>query len=483
MNWLSKRILILGMARQGISLARYLTALGAQVTLSDAKLADALAVEMAALRDWEITYALGGHPLSLLDECDMVCLSGGVPIDLPIVLEAQRRGMPLSNDAEIFMAACPAPVIGITGSAGKTTTTTLVGEMLKRQFADESAVKVWVGGNIGNPLISDVEQMRMTDRVVMELSSFQLVLMTRSPHVACITNVTPNHLDRHATMQVYIKAKQRILDFQRAGDWRVLNADNEVTSRMGTAERTVWFSVLKEPAGNAAWLDAQGWLRLRIPELKLDDAICHRRDLLLMGEHNILNVLTASAISAIGGASPASTRVVATTFRGVEHRLQLARELNGVRYYDDSIATAPERLMAALRCFDKPVVLLCGGRDKHLPWEDAVRLIAQRPGIVCYLARMRQSFSERRRARNTGPPRRCTSTGMDLPIDNDSATRLNTARLVTCSLLIIKITSPSRIPALAAGASLRVPSTFIPPEVSAPETSGIIPKVTFRFLP
>ena len=218
MNWAGTRILILGMARQGISLARYLAAQGAQVTLSDAKTADALADEMRSLRDLPITYALGGHTLSLLDACDMVCLSGGVPIDLPIVLEAQRRGMPLSNDAEIFMAACPAPVIGITGSAGKTTTTTLVGEMLKRQYTGDPSVKVWVGGNIGNPLISDVADIQVGDRVVMELSSFQLELMTRSPHVACITNVTPNHLDRHDTMQAYVAAKRRILDYQRAGD-------------------------------------------------------------------------------------------------------------------------------------------------------------------------------------------------------------------------------------------------------------------------
>ena len=168
----------------------------------------------------------------------------------------------------------------------------------------------------------------------------------------------------------------------------MLSADNVVTADMGSAERTAWFSVLGEPRGNAAWLDAQGLLRLRIQELRLDETVCHRRDLQLMGDHNILNVLAACAISAISGAVLEPMRAVATTFRGVEHRLQLVRELDGVRYYDGSIATTPERLMADLRCFDRPVVLLCGGRDKHLPWEDAVRLMAQRCRHVALFGEM-----------------------------------------------------------------------------------------------
>jgi UDP-N-acetylmuramoylalanine--D-glutamate ligase len=387
MNWLNQRIVILGMARQGMALARYLAANGARVTLSDMKPASGLAAEITALTDTQgaITFALGGHPLTLLDACDMLCLSGGVPIDMPIVIEAQRRRMPISNDSQIFFEACPAPILGITGSAGKTTTTTLVSEMLQAEFEGVShakqhgavSIRVWTGGNIGNPLIADLGSISQSDRVVMELSSFQLEQMTCSPHIACITNITPNHLDRHGTMEAYITAKTHILEYQTADDWAVLYADNPVTATLTTTARTVYFTLGDQPDADGAWRDANGDLRVRIRALDVDVVVCNVADLLLMGDHNVLNVLAASMLSAIAGTSVESMRAVATTFRGVAHRLQLVRELRGVRYYDDSIATAPERLMAALRCFKRPVVLLCGGRDKHLPWADAVELMAR----------------------------------------------------------------------------------------------------------
>jgi UDP-N-acetylmuramoylalanine--D-glutamate ligase len=376
-NWNDKRIVILGAARQGIALARYLASCGALVTLSDMKPAQELTDEISSLQGVPVTFVLGDHPCTLLDHCDLLCLSGGVPIDLPIVLEARQRRVPLSNDSQVFFDLCPAPIIGITGSAGKTTTTTLVGEILKVECgAEESPVRVWVGGNIGNPLISEVDHIGPDDQVVLELSSFQLELMTRSPHIACITNITANHLDRHVTMQAYTAAKQHILDFQTGDDWAVLGADNTVTAQMKTHGRRLWFSVVSEPDGDGAWLDESGTLRIRIKNIGLNDHICRVSDLLLMGQHNVQNVLSACALAALAGASTQSMRSVATTFRGVAHRLQLVRELDGVRYYDDSIATAPERLMAALRCFSQPVVLLVGGRDKHLPWAEAVQLMA-----------------------------------------------------------------------------------------------------------
>jgi len=391
MDWSTQRVVILGGARQGTALARYLVAQGAQVTLSDLKAAHQLDLQLLA--GLPVRFVLGEHPLSLLDECDLLCLSGGVPTDLPIVQEARRRGIPLSNDAGLFLDACPAPVIGITGSAGKTTTTTLVGEMLK---ADDPGRAVWVGGNIGNPLISDLDRIQPGDRVVMELSSFQLELMNRSPHIACITNITPNHLDRHGTLEAYIAAKRRILDFQSPDDWRVLSADNSVTAALGgEGASTLWFSTRGRPAEDGAWLDEAGNLRVRLsralsPELHTAEGavICHRREVLLMGDHNIANILAAAAICAIAGASVDAMRRVATTFRGVPHRLQLIAEHDGVRWYDDSIATAPERLVAALKCFDQPVILLCGGRDKHLPWEEAARVMLERCKAIVLFGEM-----------------------------------------------------------------------------------------------
>ncbi len=397
----SSCVVVLGAARQGLALARYLAARGARVVLSDMK----PDVDVSALAGLPgIRYAFGGHPLSLLDECDTLYLSGGVPIDLPIVVEARRRGIPLSNDAQLFFEVCPAPILAITGSAGKTTTTTLVGEMLKAYVnaggrwrtalrrptpegemlqADVNAggaspARVWVGGNIGNPLIADADQIQPGDYVVMELSSFQLELMSRSPHIACITNITPNHLDRHGTMEAYIAAKRNIVAFQSEDDWQVLNADDLVTRGLNTSARTAWFSLEHEPHGDGAWLDDNGDLRVRIAARGFEHRVCHRRDLQLMGRHNIANVLAAGALSAIAGASVEAIRAVATTFKGVAHRLQLVAEAGGARYYDDSIATAPERLAAALKCFEQPVILLCGGRDKHLPWAEAVALMRRR---------------------------------------------------------------------------------------------------------
>ena len=405
MNWQNKRVVILGLARQGVALTRYLAAQGACVTASDMN-ANA---DLADLRDLA-EFVLGEHPLSLLDNCDLLCLSGGVPIDLPIVLEAKRRGIPLSNDAQIFFEVCPAPIIGITGSAGKTTTTTLVGEMLKEEarlqvgrleglpepsnLPTYKPANVFVGGNIGNPLISDVCEMHAQDKVVMELSSFQLELMTTSPHIACVTNITPNHLDRHGTMAAYIAAKKHIVDFQSAEDWQVLCADDAVTRTLNTQAKTAWFSITQEPQGDGAWMDEGGELRVRLSQVPGTLRLCHRRELLLMGDHNILNVLAAAMVSALAGASIEAIRKVATTFRGVAHRLQLISDLIGARWYDDSIATAPERLMAALKCFAQPVILLCGGRDKHLPWSEAAQLMLARCKHIILFGEMAQMVSD-----------------------------------------------------------------------------------------
>ena len=235
----NSRVVILGLARQGTALARFLALAGAEVTVSDLQDEAALADYLAELADLPIRYVLGEHPLSLLDEADLLCLSGGVPVDVPIVVEAQRRGILLSNDAQIFLEQCPASVIGITGSAGKTTTTALVGEMCRA-----AGLRTWVGGNIGNPLIADLDQIRPGDWVVMELSSFQLEVMTVSPHIAAVLNVTPNHLDRHKTMEAYIAAKRNIVAHQRPEEFALLGYDdaNARALALETAAHLLWFS-------------------------------------------------------------------------------------------------------------------------------------------------------------------------------------------------------------------------------------------------
>jgi UDP-N-acetylmuramoylalanine--D-glutamate ligase len=363
-------VVILGLARQGVALARFLAEAGAEVTVSDLKDEGALTDQLEELADLPIRYALGGHPIRLLDDADLLCLSGGVPLDIPIVEEARERGIALSNDAQIFLDRCPAPVIGITGSAGKTTTTALVGEMCRR-----AGQRAWVGGNIGNPLIGDLAAMSPEDCVVMELSSFQLALMTTSPHVAAVLNITPNHLDRHGTMEEYIAAKKNILAHQNRDDIALLGYDdaNARALALETPAHLYFFSGGAEVEAGAFKTNGELTLRMngdaRDPRQCVDREICKAAHVQLLGDHNLLNVLAASALAGLVGVPLEVIREIATTFTGVEHRLELVRELNGVRWYDDSIATAPERALAAMRSFDGPIVLLAGGRDKELPWE------------------------------------------------------------------------------------------------------------------
>jgi UDP-N-acetylmuramoylalanine--D-glutamate ligase len=358
------------MARQGMALARWLVEYGERVTLSDSQSAERLSDALKSLDGLPIEYALGGHPLSLLDGCDLLCLSGGVPVDLPIVVEARRRGIPLTNDAQIFLERCAATVIGVTGSAGKTTTTTLVGEMARA--ADRTT---WVGGNIGNPLISDMHKMQASDIVVMELSSFQLELMTCSPAIAAVLNVTPNHLDRHGTMKAYTEAKAHILDHQAASDTAILGYDDAVARSLAKRVRgnVMYFSRDLQDAPGAYVKDKHV-----VVMDETEQPVCALNEIRLRGAHNVLNVLAACALASAAGLPVDAMREAIRNFSGVTHRLQLVRDVNGVRYYDDSIATAPERMVAAIHSFDEPIVLLAGGRDKKLPWEEAATLIRKR---------------------------------------------------------------------------------------------------------
>jgi len=373
-DWNGKRVLILGAARQGLALARWLSIHGARVTLSDMRGEDELRFARQSLSEFGITWALGGHPLELLDSTDVLCLSGGIPLTLPIVAGAVSRGIPLSNDSQVFMEVVPCRTIGITGSAGKTTTTTLVGNMAKLACGD----KAYVGGNIGDPLINYVDGMQVDDVAILELSSFQLEQMTISPNVAAILNITPNHLDRHGTMEAYAAAKARILEFQSKNDVAVLGHDdkgawnlrNKVQGKLFT------FSMNDLDEGlDGAYLH-DGLLNLRDGNAYLP--LLLREKIQLRGDHNVQNVLAAFAIGHTAGFPLDAMLEAAEEFRGVPHRLEPVREWNSVRWYNDSIATAPERSMAAVRAFDEPIVLLLGGRDKDLPWEDLIQLANER---------------------------------------------------------------------------------------------------------
>ena len=378
-DWNHKRVLILGAARQGLALARWLSLHGARVTLNDMRTADELRIARESLAEYQIDWVLGSHPLGLLDSTDVLCLSGGVPLTLPVVVEAAKRGIPLSNDSQIFMEAAPCKTIGITGSSGKTTTTTLVGNMAKLAYQNkESNSSVFIGGNIGDPLINYVDDMQADDIAILEISSFQLEQMTISPHVAALLNVTLNHLDRHATMEAYTAAKARILEFQSREDIAILSRDDKGAwnLRNKVQGRLYAFSARELDEGLDGTFLQDGMLKLRDGDMNL--TLMPRERVLLRGDHNVMNVLAAFAIGHAAGFRVEPMLEAAKDFRGVPHRLEFVRELRGVCWYNDSMASAPERSMAAIRAFDESIVLLLGGRDKDLPWEDLMKLVSQR---------------------------------------------------------------------------------------------------------
>jgi UDP-N-acetylmuramoylalanine--D-glutamate ligase len=359
-----KRLVILGLARQGKALARFAVQAGAEVVVSDLRPAESLAGAMDELADCELEMVLGEHPEQMLAGADLLAVSGGVPTDAPIVQSACRQGIPLTNDSLEFIRRTPATVLGITGSAGKSTTTALTGMMAKM-----AGRRTWVGGNIGAPLISLVDQMEAGDLAVQELSSFQLELWTQSPPVAAVLNITPNHLDRHRTMAAYTQAKANILRYQGPGGVAVLCADDPGAMALAAVApgRVRSFS-MNAPVADGAFLGA-GEIQLQAPG-SVPVSVCPAREIRLRGRHNVANILAAVTLAASVGIPTEAMRQAIQTFTGIEHRLEEVATINGVLYVNDSIATAPERTLAALAAFDSPVVLLAGGQDKNLDWQD-----------------------------------------------------------------------------------------------------------------
>lgn len=397
LNLQGERATILGLAREGRTLARFLAQRGAQVTVSDLKSAEELQASLAELSDLPLRCVLGSHPLDLLDT-DVLYVSPGIPLDAPILIEARRRGVTLSSESRLFSRLCPSPIVGITGSSGKTTTATLVDLMLQA-----SGRHVYLGGNIGRSMLGELQKIEPADVVVMELSSFQLEFFGPeldaelgqavippdtlpaaplfpaggwSPPFAVVLNITPNHLDRHPSMEAYIAAKTNIVRYQHVQDHTVLNWDDPVCRTLADqcVGRICYFS-LREAVPRGAYLKGDV-LVLRAGGY--ETRICAADQVQLRGQHNVANILAACAVCGLMDVPAEQMAGVARSFAGVEHRLELVREWRGVRYYNDSIATSPDRAIAALRSFDEPIILLAGGRDKHLPWDGWAHLVYQK---------------------------------------------------------------------------------------------------------
>lgn len=371
-----KKVVVFGFGRQGKSLARWLPTVGAEAVVTDSRTALQLGLRR---RDYPgVKFHLGGHPEEAVIGARYICVSGGVPLDLPALELARNRNIPFTNDAQLFMERCPAPIIGITGSAGKTTTTKLVGNILEK-----AGYKVWVGGNIGNPLIDDLNEITADDMVVMELSSFQLDLMTVSPQVSAILNLTPNHLDRHGTMEDYINAKANIIRYQNPSNIAILGTDDRNVKQLEMIVEGDLASFSRyEMVPDGAFLMGSRLLVAGSASYDMMPHVVVERDTIpLRGDHNVMNVLAACAITGSMGLATNRPGVMPETmaeaikeFEPVEHRLEVVRVIDGVTYVNDSIATAPERLAAALLSYDEPLVLLIGGADKDLPWETVIHL-------------------------------------------------------------------------------------------------------------
>lgn len=366
-----KRIDVIGFGVSNSELIFRLADAGAQVVLRDRHTAAELRPEqLVRLREHGVALRLGPDYLERLDG-EIIFRTPGLPFTTPELDAARSRGQVVTSELEIFMEFCPCPVFGITGSDGKTTTASILAEMLKT-----TGRTVHLGGNIGKPLLPILDRVSENDLCVAELSSFQLLSMRTSPDVAVVTNISPNHLDVHRDMEEYVSAKCNVLDHQNAFARAVLSADNAAASSLASRVRgrLSWFS-RERPLENGAWMDEEGNLFHSSGGRPV--RLMHRSEVLLPGLHNVENLLAATC-AAWGTVAPRQIAQVARTFGGVEHRIEFVRRVNGVDWYNDSIATSPTRTVAGLMSFEKKLILIAGGYDKHIPFEPMVCPVLER---------------------------------------------------------------------------------------------------------
>ncbi len=355
-----RSIAVIGMGVSNTPLIRMLLRAELKVTVCDKSPRERVEEQAAELESLGARLRLGPDYLEKIHKADIIFRTPGLSPNTPELQKAVARGSILTSEMELFFRLCPCPIIGVTGSDGKTTTTTLISEFLK-----EAGKNVYLGGNIGRPLLPDVDGMTPDDVAVVELSSFQLMSMDRSPNVAVFTNLSPNHLDYHHTMEEYTSAKLNIFCHQKPEDRAIFNYDNDITrslAKMAVGQAMLFSRKQKLEEGvylrdNAIWLTNSMGSREVLP----------MADIRIPGVHNIENYM--AAIAAVDGIVPDKcVRAVARRFTGVEHRIELVRELNGVRYYNDSIGTSPTRTMACLDSFDQKLIIVAGGYDKGVPF-------------------------------------------------------------------------------------------------------------------
>ncbi len=370
-HWEGAHVGVLGLGVSNAAAARYLLQRGAVLTGHDRKDWEQLPAAIRELQEQGMDFCLGPGYLEGLERYRAVLLSPGIPKRLPELVRLRHHSL-VFGEVDLVFQEAQAPILGITGSSGKTTTTSLVGAMLA-----QSGTETVVGGNIGVPLVLQAHAIPPTARIILELSSFQLEWLHRSPHGALVTNISENHLDNHGTMAAYIAAKRGILRTQTSADFAVLNYDDPVVRGFAhaTPGRVCWFS-RRGPVPAGAWL--HGSKLLYRDEHGQDQLIAERSEIPLPGEHNVENVLAAVTMARQAGASWEGVRSALRTFAGVPHRLEWVADIQGVSFYNDSIATSPTRSMVGTASFERPVLLLAGGYDKQLNYEQWAQSLRNR---------------------------------------------------------------------------------------------------------
>ena len=356
----NKKVTVIGIGVSNTPLIDLLLAEKIDVTACDKRTREEMGEQALSLEQRGCKLHLGADYLEGLD-ADIIFRTPGLRPDAAQIAKAVAAGAELTSEMEVFFRVCPCPIIAVTGSDGKTTTTTIIAELLRA-----AGKRVWLGGNIGHPLLCQADEMAPEDYAVLELSSFQLMTMDVSPHIAVVTNLAPNHLDMHKDMAEYVAAKENIFRYQSAGDIAVFNADNDITAEQSrrAVGRCRSFSRQSE-AEDGVFLRGSAIVSRRGDE---ERQIMTTEDIKIPGVHNIENYM--AAIAAVDGLVPDETiRRFARTFGGVEHRIELVRTYRGVRYYNDSIASSPSRTIAGLRSFNEKVILIAGGYDKHIPFD------------------------------------------------------------------------------------------------------------------
>ncbi len=377
-DWKRKNVTVIGLGIEGEDLARYFAANGAYVTASDAKGRDALGPRADALEAAGVRLSLGRNDPADVAAADLVCVSQGVPLSNPAVAAAREAGKPVESMTSLFLQWWPGPIAGITGSSGKTTTTSLTDAVFTA-----AGRKHVTGGNIGVGLLSLLSQAAPDTWALLEISHTQLTLVRRSPHVAGLLNVTPNHLDQFS-WEEYVELKSHIFAYQRPSDACVFNAEDPVSQelRPKSVARPFLFGIDGDHGVDGAYVSNESmWMRNDGRVSKVAPV----SDIALRGRHNVANVAAAAAIAAACGIEAGAVAEAVRAFRPPAHRIELVATVAGVSYYNDSIATAPERTLAALRSFEEPIVLLLGGREKHLPLHELVEEAMRRcRAVVCF---------------------------------------------------------------------------------------------------